>query len=173
MARKAVSQKTEESGMTLALHPSRNKTKISLYNTVRIAIIGIGVGSDWNLKEKTSTTGWFWESLYIWGDFFNWVLSIRLWVHWVWQSSWLVFNSESEVAQSGPTLCNPMDCSLPGSTVHAIFQARILEWVAISFSRRSSRPKDWTQVSHTVGRCFTCLSQVFNKFLELNNICRK
>lgn len=57
MARKAVSQKTEESGMTLALHPSRNKTKISLYNTVRIAIIGIGVGSDWNLKEKTSTTG--------------------------------------------------------------------------------------------------------------------
>ena len=54
---KAVSQKIEESGMTLALHPSRNKTKILLYNTVRIAIIGIGVGSDWNLKEKTSTTG--------------------------------------------------------------------------------------------------------------------
>ena len=54
---KAVSLKTEESGMTPALHPSRNKTKILLYNTVIIAIIGIRVGSDWNLKEKTSTTG--------------------------------------------------------------------------------------------------------------------
>ena len=44
----------------------------------------------------------------------------------------------SEVAQSCPTLCDPMDCSLPGSTICGIFQARILEWVAISFSRRSS-----------------------------------
>ena len=55
---------------------------------------------------------------------------------------------ESEVAQSCPTLCDPMDCSLPGSSVHGIFQARRLEWVAISFSRRSSRPRDWTRVSH-------------------------
>ena len=54
---KAASQKIEESGMTLTLHPSRNKTKILLYNAGRIAIIGIRVGSDWNLKEKTSTTG--------------------------------------------------------------------------------------------------------------------
>ena len=45
---------------------------------------------------------------------------------------------ESEVAQSCPTLCDPMDCSPPGSSVHGIFQARVLEWVAISFSRRSS-----------------------------------
>ena len=44
----------------------------------------------------------------------------------------------SEVSQSCPTLCNPMDCSLPSSSVHGIFQARILEWVAISFSRGSS-----------------------------------
>ena len=43
--------------------------------------------------------------------------------------------SESEVAQSCPTLCNPMDCSLPGSFVHGIFQARVLEWVAIVFSK--------------------------------------
>ena len=50
--------------------------------------------------------------------------------------------SESEVAQSCLTLCNPMDCSLPGSTVHGIFQVRILEWVAISFSRGSSWPRD-------------------------------
>ena len=44
--------------------------------------------------------------------------------------------SESEVAQSSPTLCD--DCSLPGSSVHGIFQATVLEWVAISFSSRSS-----------------------------------
>ena len=45
---------------------------------------------------------------------------------------------ESEVAQSCPTLCDPMDYSLPGSSIHGIFQARVLEWVAVSFSRRSS-----------------------------------
>ena len=44
--------------------------------------------------------------------------------------------SESEVAQSCPTLCDPMDCSLPGSSIHGIFQARILEWGAIAFSIR-------------------------------------
>ena len=54
------------------------------------------------------------------------------------------------------TLCGPMDFSLPGSSVHGILlQARILEWVAISFSRRSSQPRDWTQVSCIVGRFFT------------------
>ena len=47
-----------------------------------------------------------------------------------------------EVAQLCLTLCDPMDCSLPGSSVHGILQARILEWVAISFSRGSSRPRD-------------------------------
>ena len=45
---------------------------------------------------------------------------------------------ESEVAQSCPTLCDPMDCSLPGFSVRGIFQARVPEWVAISFSRGSS-----------------------------------
>ena len=49
---------------------------------------------------------------------------------------------ESEVTQSFPTLCDTMDSSLPGSFVHGILQARILEWVAISFSRGSSQPKD-------------------------------
>ena len=48
-----------------------------------------------------------------------------------------------------------MDCSLPGSSIHGIFQARILEWVAISFSRGSSQSRDRTQVFHIVGRCFT------------------
>ena len=46
----------------------------------------------------------------------------------------------SEVNQSCPTLCNPVDCSLPGSSVHGILQARILEWVAISFSRDLPNP---------------------------------
>ena len=66
-----------------------------------------------------------------------------------------IYDSESEVTQSCPTLCDPMDCSLPGSSVHRIFQARVLEWVAISFSRGSSQPRDRTQVSCTAGRCFT------------------
>ena len=48
-----------------------------------------------------------------------------------------------------------MDCSLPGSSVYGIFQTRVLEWVAISFSRGSSRPRDRTQVSCIVGRHFT------------------
>ena len=46
----------------------------------------------------------------------------------------------------------PMDYNLPGSSVHGIFQARVLEWVAISFSRGSSQPRDGTRVSHTAGR---------------------
>ena len=48
-----------------------------------------------------------------------------------------------------------MDCSPPGSLVHGIFQARVLEWVAISFSRGSSQPRDWTQISPIVRRGFT------------------
>ena len=50
---------------------------------------------------------------------------------------------------------HPLDCSPPGSSIRGIFQARVLEWVAISFSRGSSWPRDWTQVSHTAGRHFT------------------
>ena len=61
---------------------------------------------------------------------------------------------QSEAAQSCLTLCNPMDCSLQGSCVHGIFQARIPEWAAISFSRGSSQPRDRTWVFRIVGRCF-------------------
>ena len=59
------------------------------------------------------------------------------------------------VTQPCLTLCKQMDCSPPGSSVHEIFQARILEWVAISFSRGSSQPRDQTQVFCTAGRFFT------------------
>ena len=58
------------------------------------------------------------------------------------------------VSQSCPTLCDPVDCSPPGSSVHGILQARILEWVAIVFSRGSSRPRYQTQVSRIAGRRF-------------------
>ena len=68
---------------------------------------------------------------------------------WVTKLNWTehIFESESEVAQSCLTLCDPMDCILQGSSVHGIFQAIVLEWIAISFSRGSSRPRDWTQVN--------------------------
>ena len=60
-------------------------------------------------------------------------------------------------AQLCLTLCDPMDCNLPGSSVHGILQARILEWAAIPFSRGSSRPRDQTQVSCAAGRFFSVL----------------
>ena len=66
-----------------------------------------------------------------------------------------VFLNQVKVSQSCPTLCNPVDCSLRGSSVHRIPQARILEWVAIPFSRESSQPRDPTQVSCTAGGFFT------------------
>ena len=81
------------------------------------------------------------------------------------------------VPQSCLTLCNPMDCRLPGSSVHGIFQARILEWVAIPFSKGSSQPRDWTRVYCTSGRFFTiwatregrenmCLNTLENTYLN-------
>ena len=62
--------------------------------------------------------------------------------------------SESEVAQLCLTICNPMDCSLPVSSIHGIFQARVLKWVAISFPGASSWPRDCPRVSCIVSRCF-------------------
>ena len=67
--------------------------------------------------------------------------------------------SESEVSQSCRTLCNPMDCSPPGSSVHGILQARVLEWVAIPFSKGSSQPSNQTQVSCIAGGFFTFCSR--------------
>ena len=61
-------------------------------------------------------------------------------------------------AKSCPTLCDPMDCNLPGSSVHGIFQAKILEWVAISYSRGSSPPRNLTQVSCIAGMILYYLS---------------
>ena len=73
-----------------------------------------------------------------------------------WESEILVCSGQkSEIAQSCLTLCDPIDCSLLGSSVHGIFQAIVLEWVAISFSRESSQPRAQTWVPRIVGRRFT------------------
>ena len=63
--------------------------------------------------------------------------------------------SESEVRLFATSWTIPMDCSPPGSSIHGIFQARVLEWAAISFSRGSSQLRDWTQVSCIADRPFT------------------
>ena len=66
----------------------------------------------------------------------------------------IIIKSES---QSCLSLCNHMDCSPPGSTVHGILQTKILEWVAFPFSRGSSQPRGWTRVSPHYGQILYCL----------------
>ena len=66
------------------------------------------------------------------------------------------------VIQSCPTLCNPMDCSPPGSSFHGIFQARVLAWVAISFSRRSYQPGVGACVSMNTYQTLSCLYWSFH-----------
>ena len=73
------------------------------------------------------------------------------------------------VTQSCPTLWDPMDCSQPDCSVHGILQARILQWVAIPFSRGSSQPRDRTRVSFTAGSFFTNwakINHIFFFFLQ-------
>ena len=69
------------------------------------------------------------------------------------------FNKWKLVAQLYQTLCNPVAYSPSGSSAHGILQARILEWVAISFSGGSAWPRDWTQVSCTAGRLYSLSHQ--------------
>ena len=75
-----------------------------------------------------------------------------------------------KLSQSCPTLCDPMDCSLPCSSIRGILQARILEWVAISFSRGSSQLRDQTQVSCIAGRRFTIWATREAPFLCIGNV---
>ena len=103
--------------------------------------------------QITTLPSWFSFSLWWFCSLpplqYYWHLSLVLLAHyWSEEVKW------SEVTQLCLTLCDPVDCSLPGSSIHGILQARILEWVAISFSRGSSRPRDQTWVSHIGGRCF-------------------
>ena len=84
---------------------------------------------------------------------------IIIWLSWF-KTKNIFFNSNSAcvcvlVAQLCPSLYHPMDCSPPSCSVHGIVQARILVWVAMSFSRRFSQSRDWIQVSCIEGRFFT------------------
>ena len=125
-------------------------------------------------KFIAAWTTQFWSSITSQFQLFNkkycTVESVSNWKFWI---SWnpvgmdkicwyfYILRWKCEFAQSCPTLWDPMDCSLPGCTVRGIFQARVLEWVAISFSRGFSwlRDRTWvsnrTWVSCIVGRCYT------------------
>ena len=65
--------------------------------------------------------------------------------------SYFSYIGSCSVTKSCPTPCNPMDCSLPGFSVHGVFQSRTQQWIAISFSRGSSWLRDWT--------CISCISR--------------
>ena len=67
---------------------------------------------------------------------------------------YILWDTHCSVTKSCPTLCDPMDPTPPGSSVHGIFQARTLQWVAISFSKGSSLPRDWTRMSFLTGGFF-------------------
>ena len=102
---------------------------------------------------------------------------VRIWRQFKSLRSILWKKSESEAAQLCPILCDLTNCSPPGSAVHGIFQARILEWAAISFSKGSSQRRDQTWVSCIAERRFTILAtkeaqnQVWpDPFMELKPI---
>ena len=86
--------------------------------------------------------------------FWLWIIQFynknKLNLQWSLQLLWVYL-----VAQLCPTLCNPMDYNPPDSSVHGIFQARILEWVAMPSSRESFQPRDGIQVSRIAGGFFT------------------
>ena len=97
-----------------------------------------------------------------WGKWWNCSISQWWLPHgWMHLSKLIELNSKEWIVQHNVSRSVMLDslrlmgCSPPGSSVHGILQARILEWVAIPFSRGSSQPRDWTQVSHTVGKFFT------------------
>ena len=97
----------------------------------------------------------------------------RIWYIGVLQQRAGSLNIESEVAQSCLTLCDPIDYSLPISSVHGILQARILKWVAIPFSRGSSWPRDWSRVYCIARRFFivwVTRKWKKNRYLMLRNL---
>ena len=75
--------------------------------------------------------------------------------------------SESEVAQSCLTLRNPMDCSLPGSSVHGIFQARVLEWGATAFSKKCSNYSTIARISHACKVMLTILQSMLQQYMNI------
>ena len=83
-------------------------------------------------------------------------------------SSYVTLDRRQRFAQSCLTLCDPTDCSLPGSSVHGVLQARVLEWVVIPFSRGSSRPRAQTWFSHVQADSLAYLSFPHFCFLTYN-----
>ena len=86
--------------------------------------------------------------------------SILFWSKLFYLATFLLLLLCALVTQSCLTLYDPMDCSPTGSSIHGISQARILEWVALPFSRGSSQPRDRTQVFCIAGRLFTIWERV-------------
>ena len=107
-------------------HPSNSSTGVA---TTLFCMFVFNISSLYSRKEWNHIAAVF---LYL------------IFFHLVW------YSQESKVALLCPSLCNPMDCSLPGSSVHGIFQVKILGWVAVSFSRGSSQSRGWIWVSPTL-----------------------
>ena len=111
-------------------------------------------------KEKTTFNTWFWMFLKVLKSFNTWCSRkefgrTRKFSYVLLGMVWVCGGVCMYVcAQSCSTPCDRMDCSPPASSVHGIFQVRILEWVAISCSRGSSQPRDQTHVS-----CISCISR--------------
>ena len=127
---------------------SRDITLPTKIHLVKALVFSSGHVWMWELDDKES-----------WGlkNWCFWTVVLRrlLRVPWTARRSSMSILKESEVTQLCPTLCNLVDCSPRGSSIPGILQARGLEWLAISFSRGSSQPRDWTQVSCIAGRYFT------------------
>ena len=122
---------------------------------------------------------WFYHSLYIYKFAFCYkvkplLLHLSISLYYLFMDSyfiqWFILHYvQCLVTQSCLTLCDPKDCSPPGSSVHGIIQARILERVAMSSSRGSSQPRDQTQVSHIAGR-FVTIWATREALYHINNI---
>ena len=141
------------------------------YNQIRFLICLSSMEFGVHIPEMKSILSLTFQHIYRWHAIlveFCWIFCLRLpetrWWMWVWvcvlSHVWLcvclcVHACMHAYAQSCLTLGGPMYCSLPGSSVHGIVQARILEWVAISYSRGSSRLRNWTRVS-----CISCMGRL-------------
>ena len=106
--------------------------------------------SDYELEDETrpAKVSSFWFPFYFLKSFIVFDICFYL-------TSYHIYMLKLKATQSCLTFCDPMDYSQPGSSIRGILQERVLEWVAISFSRGSSFPRDWTQVSCIAGRFST------------------
>ena len=122
---------------------SRQKSAGSRPGPWRDSRLGEGCHSAATGRELRSTSSWPRSSAP--GDHLP---GLALRSGFCWPEEGRVACMHAKSLQSCPTLCDPMDCSLLASSVHGISQARILEWVAVSYSRHSSQPRDRTYISY-------------------------